>query len=181
MFSACIEPACPTVTRKTLVTVHAIAPAPELVTVEPIIEKAALQPSTAKPPIQRAAADLNELMPEAPRPALTLHFPLANMELTAADKTALDELVSKAGKSERILITSRTDNVGSGGANQRAARIRAQAVRDYLSGKLPARVDAFVVDAQGACCFIASNETPEGRRQNRRVEIVLSAPEPVAP
>jgi outer membrane protein OmpA-like peptidoglycan-associated protein len=27
------------------------------------------------------------------------------------------------------------------------------------------------VDATGACCYVASNDTPDGRARNRRVEI----------
>ena len=79
------------------------------------------------------------------------------------------------------MIAGRTDNAGSDAANQAVALARANTVRDYLRAKLPAGGDALLVDAQGSCCFIASNDTPEGRKQNRRVEVVLSVPEQVAP
>jgi outer membrane protein OmpA-like peptidoglycan-associated protein len=29
------------------------------------------------------------------------------------------------------------------------------------------------LEAQGACCYAASNETPEGRALNRRVEVTF--------
>lgn len=181
VFGACIEPACPNVTRKTLVTAQAIATASEFVAVEPIIEKVAPKPTATKQLLQREIADYNEVASEAPRPALILHFPLARTELTASDKAALDKVIPSARKAKRIVIASRTDNVGSDSANQATALVRAQTVRDYLRAKLPERGDALVIDAQASCCFIASNDTLEGRKQNRRVEIVLSVPEQVAP
>jgi outer membrane protein OmpA-like peptidoglycan-associated protein len=117
---------------------------------------------------------------ETPRSALTLHFPFAATELTASDKAAIDKLMPDARKAERIVIAGRTDNLGSDSANQAVALARAQIVRDYLRANLPALGDALVIDARGLCCFIASNGTSEGRKQNRRVEIVLSVPEQVA-
>jgi len=165
-----------------LVTAQAVAVDRELLDVQPIIDNGAtLQPSAAKPPVQREIADFSGVASEAARPALILHFPLARTELTASDKAALDKVIPSARKAERIVIASRTDNVGSDSANQTIALARAQTVRDYLLAKLPARGAAVVIDAQASCCFIASNDTPEGRKQNRRVEIVLSVPEQVAP
>ena len=178
VFSACIDPACPTLTRKTLVTTQPVATALQAMAVLPIIEQPPLPASAAKPPKQRALADSNG---DAPQPALMLHFPLAATGLTASDKAALDELVPDARKAARIVITSRTDNVGSVSANQAAALARANSVRDYLRSKLSAPDEALVIDARGSCCFITSNDTPEGRRQNRRVEIVLSVSEQVTP
>jgi outer membrane protein OmpA-like peptidoglycan-associated protein len=117
---------------------------------------------------------------ETPRSALTLHFPFAATQLTTSDKAALDELIPHASNAKQIVIVSRTDHVGSGRANQAVALARANIVRDYLRSKLSAPDEALLIDARGLCCFIASNDTPEGRKQNRRVEIVLSVPEQVA-
>lgn len=179
-FGACIEPACPSVTRKTLVTMGAIATAPDPMAVPPIIERAALPPSPATPTISRAIGDSSGIVAETPRSALTLHFPFAATELTAFDKAAIDKLIPDARKAERIVIAGRTDNVGSDSANQAVALARANIVRDYLRSKLSAPDEALLIDARGLCCFIASNDTPDGRKQNRRVEIVLSVPEQVA-
>jgi outer membrane protein OmpA-like peptidoglycan-associated protein len=180
-FGACMEPACPTVTRKTLVTMQAIATARAPMAVPPIIEKAALPPSGAMGAIPSALGDSSGIAAGTPRSALTLHFPFATTELTASDKAALDKLMPHASKATRIVIASRTDNVGSGRANQAVALARANIVRDYLRSKLSAPDEALLIDARGLCCFIASNDTPDGRKQNRRVEIVLSVPGQVAP
>jgi len=72
-----------------------------------------------------------------------------------------------------VSIEGHTDSVGSDEYNQDLSERRAQSVRDYLvRGGIPAGT----VDARGfgKAEPVASNETPEGRQQNRRVELVLS-------
>jgi outer membrane protein OmpA-like peptidoglycan-associated protein len=72
-----------------------------------------------------------------------------------------------------VSIEGHTDSVGSDEYNQDLSERRAQSVRDYfVRGGIPAST----VDARGfgKAEPVASNETPEGRQQNRRVELVLS-------
>ena len=73
----------------------------------------------------------------------------------------------------RIQIEGHTDSVGSDDFNQRLSEQRAQMVRDYLIDQL---VPASSVTARGfgKTKPVASNDTPEGRQQNRRVELVVS-------
>ncbi len=58
--------------------------------------------------------------------------------------------------------------------NERVATGRADAVRNYL---LNSGVSASRLSAEGIpmADYVASNATPEGRAQNRRVEIYISA------
>ena len=49
---------------------------------------------------------------------------------------------------------------------------RALTVRAHLRRTRPALPATLTVQARGACCFIASNDTVAGRAQNRRVEVV---------
>jgi outer membrane protein OmpA-like peptidoglycan-associated protein len=60
--------------------------------------------------------------------------------------------------------------------NDRLSLDRAVHVRDYLTGRGvdPARV---LANGRGEMDPIATNDTPNGRAQNRRVEIFLSEPE----
>lgn len=180
-FAACMEPACPTVTRKTLETAQQTPMDSATVAVNSSVAKATttIYSLGIKPAFKPATDDAVQSRKQ-PLP-LRLYFPLGGAALTPSDKAALDELIPHASKADRIVIAGRTDNVGSDTANQAVALARANTVRDYLRAKLPAPNEAFVIDAQGSCCFIASNDTPEGRKQNRRVEIVLSVPEQVAP
>ena len=182
VFAACVELACPLVTPKTLATSHSSqtldgAPGSE------VVRNTSLTVQTHKI-ISPAELTLNRVaLPaaEKQRAPLVLYFPFNSATLSEADKLALDELMPHASKADRIVIASRTDNTGSETANQTVALARANAVRAYLRAKLRAPDETFLIDAQGSCCYIASNDTPEGRRRNRRVEIVLSVSEQVAP
>src|SRR5215813_6822100 len=70
-------------------------------------------------------------------------------------------------------VEGHTDSVGGDEYNQQLSERRAGAVRDYLVGQgIPA--DAIVSRGLGKTQPVASNDTPEGRQQNRRVELVLS-------
>ncbi len=72
-----------------------------------------------------------------------------------------------------VAIEGHTDSVGSDQYNQDLSERRAQAVRDYF---VQQGIAASAVEAHGFGKNepIASNDTPEGRQQNRRVELVLS-------
>jgi OOP family OmpA-OmpF porin len=72
----------------------------------------------------------------------------------------------------KLAIEGHTDNVGGAPANQTLSEKRAAAVRQYL-------VDTYQVDGSrleskglGQSKPAGSNDTPEGRQQNRRVELV---------
>lgn len=67
-----------------------------------------------------------------------------------------------------------TDNTGSFEANERVASARAAAVMSFLANK---GVPATRLHAEGIpmADYVATNETAEGRAQNRRVEIYITA------
>jgi outer membrane protein OmpA-like peptidoglycan-associated protein len=70
-------------------------------------------------------------------------------------------------------VEGHTDAVGSDEYNQKLSENRAQAVRDYLVQQgIPD--NAIVSRGLGKTQPVASNDTPDGRQQNRRVELVLS-------
>ena len=70
-------------------------------------------------------------------------------------------------------ISGHTDSIGSDAVNQRLSEQRAKAVADYLGyqGVNAARV---ATRGFGKTYPIASNDTEQGRAENRRVEIKLS-------
>jgi outer membrane protein OmpA-like peptidoglycan-associated protein len=71
-----------------------------------------------------------------------------------------------------LVIEGHTDNTGAAEANQALSRQRAEAVRAYLVSTFA--IDESRLEAQGfgASRPVASNDTAEGRQQNRRVELV---------
>ncbi|HEX6533268.1 MAG TPA: OmpA family protein [Gemmatimonadaceae bacterium] len=72
----------------------------------------------------------------------------------------------------KLVIEGHTDNVGAAAANQTLSEQRAAAVKQYLVSTY--HIDAARLQAKGygASKPVASNDTPEGRQQNRRVELV---------
>lgn len=73
-----------------------------------------------------------------------------------------------------VSIFGYTDNTGSLEANRKVSTARANAVMDYL---LKCGVPANRLKAEGIpmADYVASNNTAEGRAQNRRVEIYITA------
>jgi outer membrane protein OmpA-like peptidoglycan-associated protein len=72
-----------------------------------------------------------------------------------------------------VQVVGHTDNTGDAGFNQRLSEQRAQSVASVLigSGVAPSRIQ---IVGRGETSPIASNQTPEGRQQNRRVEIIIT-------
>jgi outer membrane protein OmpA-like peptidoglycan-associated protein len=73
----------------------------------------------------------------------------------------------------KLAVEGYTDTTGTAAFNQTLSEQRANAVRDYL---IQQGLDAGSVTAQGfgPANPVASNDTREGRQQNRRVEIIVS-------
>ena len=87
----------------------------------------------------------------------------------------LDRLAQalKDNANTKVKIEGYTDSVGSDSYNQELSQRRAQAVADALQTRgVPA--DRYQVEGLGKEFPVATNDTPAGRQQNRRVEIVFS-------
>jgi NitT/TauT family transport system substrate-binding protein len=69
-----------------------------------------------------------------------------------------------------LRVSGNTDNVGSRQLNQSLSRQRAQAVVDYMVAKYGFPRDKFIVVGNGPDKPVASNESPNGRAQNRRTD-----------
>ena len=73
----------------------------------------------------------------------------------------------------RLAIEGNTDSVGSDVMNQQLSEQRAGSVRDYLAKEnIPSA--SMTSQGFGKTQPVASNDTAEGRQQNRRVELVVS-------
>lgn len=100
-------------------------------------------------------------------------FATNKSELLPASQGRLDE-VAKALKEDKrnITIVGHTDSQGADDYNVKLSQARADSVRKYLSthGVPENRVRA---EGMGKAQPIADNASPEGRANNRRVEIIL--------
>jgi len=96
--------------------------------------------------------------------------------LTADAKRVLVRVVAtlNAFPTASLLLSAHTDNQGSDQYNLRLSAARAKTVALFLIKQGISR-QRFKVKAYGEKKPIASNDTEEGRRQNRRVELTAAA------
>ena len=103
-----------------------------------------------------------------------VNFETGRAVLTKSSFPALDAVVEvmKEDPTYTLKITGHTDNVGTVEHNMKLSKDRAQAVENYLEAK---GLDAsrFIVIGFGPTRPVASNDTPEGKAKNRRVEFSI--------
>jgi len=78
----------------------------------------------------------------------------------------------KAHPDLRLTIEGHTDNTGDGAANQTLSDQRAASVKTYLVSTFGIDGARLQTKGYGASKPVAPNTTPEGKQQNRRVELV---------
>jgi len=107
-----------------------------------------------------------------------VRFDTNKSTLTAAAKANLDKLVPVFNQypDTNIQIYGYTDSTGSAEYNLNLSNQRAASVKAYLAGKGLA-AGRFTTTGLGIADPIATNDTPEGRSQNRRVEFAITANE----
>ena len=95
--------------------------------------------------------------------------------LDPSDSAELDPIAEaiKACPTAKITVIGHTDNTGNDAINNPLSANRAKAVADYLIAQ---GVAADAVNSRGAGSAepVASNDTEEGRAQNRRTEIKVN-------
>jgi outer membrane protein OmpA-like peptidoglycan-associated protein len=97
----------------------------------------------------------------------TIKFPESQEALQAAYQILKDNPTIK------VEIQGHTDNVGSDEYNQRLSEQRAWAVVNYLVQQMGVDAARLIARGYGESMPKASNDTPEGRALNRRVEFVV--------
>lgn len=105
----------------------------------------------------------------------SVKFPVNRDELSPEAEARLAELVQRLTSENRnvyLEIQGHTDATGSADFNEQLGEARAEAVRRYLSRNSIA-LNRMATISYGEEAPVASNDTPEGRAQNRRVAIVV--------
>jgi len=100
-------------------------------------------------------------------------FDSANLKPGAREKVARIASILHSHQDLKIEVEGHTDSVGSDAYNQRLSERRAESVRAGLVQQGVNR-DAVGTAGFGESRPVATNGTPSGRQQNRRVEIVIS-------
>lgn len=108
----------------------------------------------------------------------SVNFDLNKSTLTAKAKANLDKLVPvfQSYADTDIVIYGYTDSTGRVEYNQTLSEQRAASVRSYLSSK-GLSGSRIKTKGMGVNDPIATNDTPEGRSKNRRVEFTITANE----
>ena len=105
-------------------------------------------------------------------------FDFNKSNLSAVAKQELDKFALQMADMPEtdITVLGHTDNIGSAEANQKVSDQRALAVSNYLKKK-GINGDRIIAEGHSYNDPVADNATAEGRAQNRRVEIFISANE----
>lgn len=102
-----------------------------------------------------------------------INFDFNKSEIKEESYEYLDKLASTIIRmNSRIEVKGHTDSIGADEVNMRLSRQRAKAVVDYLVDKGVDK-DKISYSYYGATMPLVSNETLQGRRLNRRVEIEI--------
>jgi OOP family OmpA-OmpF porin len=101
------------------------------------------------------------------------NFDFDKAQLKPSGRDVLDGAVKtlRDNPSLHVVVEGHTDSVGKDAYNQKLSERRAKAVRDYLvrEGIEPSRI---TTRGYGESRPVASNDTAEGRAENRRAEII---------
>jgi outer membrane protein OmpA-like peptidoglycan-associated protein len=114
----------------------------------------------------------------APRPAVTLNvlFGSNSDAIPPASYAEIDKLGTLLSWPQysdyRIQLEGHTDSQGSARKNQALSEKRVQNIKTYLVQHFHLAPERILAVGYGSSKPIASNDTPEGRSQNRRVEVV---------
>lgn len=103
-----------------------------------------------------------------------VYFDFDRADIRPDARPVLDEAIQvlRARPDAKLVVEGHTDSVGGEEYNQALSLRRAEAVKNYLvaGGVAPERI---TVVGYGETRPVASNDTEEGRAQNRRVELRL--------
>ena len=120
---------------------------------------------------QRGCIDITFL-----RDTMRIHidYQPGSFEIDERTRRRLGPLITKLVVLDhvRVRIIGYTDNVGPSEANHNLSEKRANRMRDWLVSK-GIDADRLTSIGRGETNFIASNQTADGRAQNRRIELIF--------
>lgn len=100
----------------------------------------------------------------------------SNFPLMAKVQTVIGEI-----SPSRVVIEGHTDSIGGKKLNEALSVKRAEAVQEYLVANNNIDRDQIEASGLGDTKPISSNKTAEGRAQNRRVDVIITAEPTVEP
>ena len=112
-----------------------------------------------------------------------LVFATGKAELAAGEFASLSALADwlKADPARQVTLVGHTDASGALAGNILLSKARAESVRAYLIKRLGVNGTQVLAEGVGYLAPRASNQTDEGRQQNRRVEVISTSTKLLAP
>ncbi len=103
-----------------------------------------------------------------------IKFAPDSAQVLPGESSRLDEIaeVLKMAPNAQLLVEGHTASVGKPAGEQTLSEQRAKKIAEELKAR-GVKAGAFICRGFGGTKPVASNETPEGRAQNRRVEITI--------
>lgn len=122
--------------------------------------------------IEVARTEDNQLRVNVPS---DISFAVGRADLQPGLRPVLDQFAQGLDATTVVRIVGHTDSTGSDAINEPLSLERARTVSNYLQDRgVPA--SRLEIAGRGSREPVADNTTPEGRAQNRRVEIFLREP-----
>ena len=101
-------------------------------------------------------------------------FDVGKSEIKPESAEALNQIIDylNANPTVKIIVVGHTDNTGSYTSNITLSKARAESVKTYLfkTGKIAAT--RLLSEGAGQYCPVSTNDTEDGRKLNRREEVV---------
>jgi outer membrane protein OmpA-like peptidoglycan-associated protein len=109
-----------------------------------------------------------------------IRFSTSRFELTPSSLATLQKVkdMIAAVPVEKVTVEGHTDNVGNALKNRGLSEQRAEIVKNYLVAENSIPGDKIEAHGFGYDKPLATNETPEGRAINRRVDVVIDTATP---
>lgn len=108
----------------------------------------------------------------AERQPAVVHFEFEQAAPTEAGASELEAALARVRKDQALRIVGHTDDMGTSAFNARLAQRRAEFVAVWL--KRRGIRNPMHIEAREKCCYVAANDSEQGRAANRRAEIHFS-------
>lgn len=101
-------------------------------------------------------------------------FDIGKSEIKPESKEALEQITNylNSNPNVKIYIVGHTDNTGNYAGNLTLSKSRAESIKNYLVSNAKITESRISTEGVASLCPVSSNDHEEGRKLNRRVEIV---------
>jgi outer membrane protein OmpA-like peptidoglycan-associated protein len=101
-------------------------------------------------------------------------FDVGKSEIKPESSEALKQITDylTTNQTIKVIIVGHTDNSGTYSNNMTLSKARAESIKNYLITKSKIAASRLLSEGVGQVCPVSNNNTEDGRKLNRRVEIV---------